>query len=131
MSNDPVERKRVVRRFEPLNPNDPEIFASETLTRVNGETIEETQQDNLKYLQNGMQIKKDMVLFRDPVTGEIVEMESTFTCSGCYQRFSLRNLKKEIKEEQKQFCEPCWRKEKWARRKSSFFAFIKKGMEPI
>ena len=129
--NNPVEKKRIAKRLMPLDPCNPEIYASETNTQLNGEVIEEIQQDDLRYLPNGVQIQKDTVLFRDPVSGEIVDMASTYLCSGCYQRYSLKGLKKDLPDEKKQFCGPCWRKEKWTRRKKALIEWFKKIMEPV
>jgi len=112
----PISRRKVIQKFEPVDPNNPVMMEEEVIDSLNGNEIEEVHIQSFKYLPSGVPITKDMALFRDPVTGELTDMNATYVCTDCFARFALSNLGKILPDEQKILCNSCWEKERKKRR---------------
>jgi hypothetical protein len=121
----PKQIQKVKRLFLPVDPNESVIAGQETVSKMVNGIIESETVQIIRHLDSGEQITEHTQLFRDPLTGSIVDAKNTFSCSACYQRFSLKSLGKLVQEENVLYCTQCWPEEKRIRRRKKVLGFLK------
>lgn|GEM_PF-4119770 len=123
--NTPSHQQKVKRLFLPVDPNESVIGGTESVSRMVNGVIETETIQVIRHLDSGEQITDQTQLFRDSLTGDIVDAKNTFVCTACYQRFSLQSLDKHFPDENKLYCSKCWPEERKRRRWAKVWSFLK------
>jgi hypothetical protein len=121
----PKQTQIVKRIFLPVDKIHPVIGNSVSVSELREGEIGTKTVQVIRHLDSGEQITDQTTLFKDSLTGDIVDARNTFACTACFKRFSLNSLGKHIQEENKTYCTKCWPEEKKARNRKKVWGFLK------